>query len=416
MADIRDQYLSQWNWPTMNRQLRDTWLSGRICSAKEALFFVQQTLDQPVRELNVEVFEINKDFDLAFDPQGANACEVFRPGDWIAWQVLADATVRILLLSPNSKADFPVGKSSSRDFTGFLRNCHKFMAQLGYEEVRTPTLVPCPGLEPHLVPFQTRWVGSGDFLYLPTSPEIHLKKLLCRGYQNVYEIKTVFRDEPASPQHRPEFHMLEFYRSMADLEDLEEDLKRFLQLLIPPSASLSILDSESWQRVSVRELFHAHLGFDLHPETTSDDLVRLGHKTGVDMNDNDSFDEAYQKIWIEKIEPNWHKYPTALVIFDFPPSQAALSRINSDGWSDRFELYLGGVECANAYQELQDPVEQKRRFESFQSQRRDSVPIDEEFLDHLCSGMPPTAGIAIGLERIFMAINGVKNIEALSEF
>ncbi|MEO0336033.1 MAG: amino acid--tRNA ligase-related protein [Pseudomonadota bacterium] len=105
-----------------------------------------------------------------------------------------------------------------------------------------------------------------------------------------------------------------------------------------------------------------------------------------------------------------------MVIRDFPPGQAALAKLNESGWADRFELYLNGKEVANAYQELNDSGEQRHRFEEFQKQRVDEVPIDEDFMRHLESGMPPAAGIAVGLERLYMSLFNLENIEGLFEF
>jgi lysyl-tRNA synthetase class 2 len=347
-------------------------------------------------------------------PEPAVVFEVFCPGDWVCLRVCerAEQPKAIWLLAPNLLPDFPVAKTTGLaiSFTEFVNQTRRFFTEKGYTEASTPTLVKCPGLEPQLEPFATEWSNGPEdhHFYLPTSPEIHLKKLLCRGWRRVFEIAKVFRNDVKSRAHRPEFHMLEWYMAFADLCDLQEVLEDYL---------LSLgWQQQVWQQVTVSELFLQALQFELTPETSKQQLRELCKKQNLDFSAGESFDDLYQRLWVHHIEPKLEAQQGATLVRDFPPSQAALARLNAQGWADRFELYLNGREVANAYQELNDGKEQRRRFVEFQRQRRDDVPVDEEFLRHLDAGMPPAAGIAVGLERVYMALLGIESIDSVFEF
>jgi lysyl-tRNA synthetase class 2 len=170
---------------------------------------------------------------------------------------------------------------------------------------------------------------------------------------------------------------------------------------------------------SIPSLFKDLLGFELTPETSREHLVSLARQHKIEMSTSDTWDDVYFRIFLEKIEPTFKNYP-ALIIMDYPPSMAALAKINDRGFADRMELYIAGIEIANAFNELTNATEQRKRFISQQGERAErgkvQLPIDENFMRGLEGFMPPSGGIALGLDRLFMAIYGLKTIQETRAF
>jgi elongation factor P--(R)-beta-lysine ligase len=292
-----------------------------------------------------------------------------------------------------------------------------FFRARGFREVRTPILVPCPGMEPHLVPFRV-----GDAGWLHTSPELAMKRLLVGGLERVFQMAAVFRDEPAAPTHRREFVMLEWYRAWAGLEAILEDTEELVADLARachggpsiPWRSGRIDVTPPWPRLAVRDLF-AGVGVDLAHE----DLVVACARLGVGGAPDDTWDDRFFRIWLGVLEP---RLPAdrAVFVIGYPPSQAALAVVAPapDGtpWARRFEAYAGGLELGNAFEELTDPVEQRRRFEADRETRLlahgdAGPPLPEAFLAALAQGMPPSGGIAVGVDRLAMLLAGETDIE-----
>jgi lysyl-tRNA synthetase class 2 len=303
--------------------------------------------------------------------------------------------------------------------TEFVRSLKDQLRDLNLEEVETPFLVDCPGMEPSLEPFRTewRWGRETRALYLPTSPELHLKKLLAQGWTDIFEIKTCFRNSELSPTHEPEFLMLEWYRAFRDLGQIKEDLQKLLDGL--HAAGFVRGEAPRLSEVSYADLFHRYLDFELRPETSAEELKALCRKQNVVFSADDSWDDLFFRLSLEKIEPGLESLGP-LIIRDFPPSQAALARRTPEGWADRFEFYWRGLEIANAFHELNDPEEQRRRFEKDRAERRrlgtlDLKP-DAEFLRFLEWGMPPSAGVALGVERLLMACENEKELRSYRTF
>ena len=316
------------------------------------------------------------------------------------------------------KGDFALASAftqeRSRHWQSLAASVREFFLHRGFVEAVTPTLVPSPGTEPFLEPFTTEWrMGSlSRRVFLPTSPEFHLKKMLVAGWTRVFELKTCFRNGEVGPHHQPEFTMLEWYRAYDTLDSIADDVDALL-------ASASVAAGRpppQLQRTTMRELFAAEFpGFRLEPETTRDQLASLARAQGIAIVDDgsnaDSWDEIFFRIFLEKIEPRLGKTEPVLVR-GYPPSQAALSRIGPDGFADRFEVYWRGLELANAFHELNDPLENERRFAADLAAKRargfSPVPLDAELRRALEHGLPPSGGIALGLDRLFMAIYGIE--------
>lgn len=279
----------------------------------------------------------------------------------------------------------------------------------GFFEVETPALVRAPGQEPNLNPLETiarDERGTEAAAYLITSPEYALKKLLVAGFPKIFELARCFRNnEPAGGLHNPEFTMLEWYRAGADYRGIMEDVERlayFIAQGLPTTACRLPLTyfEPPWERLSVGEAFTRYANADLDSITS---------------------DDAFFKIFLTHIEPKLGQdKPT--ILYDYPARMAALARIKKDDprYAERFEVYVKGVEIANAFSELGDATEQRRRFLEEQDIRRragTSVhPIDEEFLAALARGLPDSGGIALGLDRLAMILLDAESIREVVFF
>jgi elongation factor P--(R)-beta-lysine ligase len=302
----------------------------------------------------------------------------------------------------------------------------RFFRAEGFIEVETPMLVPSPGLEPHLDPF--RLTGGA---YLPTSPEYAMKKLLAAGSGSLFQISKAFRDEPANPQHLPEFTMLEWYRVGADYRVTMQDTERLCAAVATAVTGGTRLRRQGgsldltppYERLSVREAFRRFAGMTLTFGESADELRSAARRADCpDIADDDTWDEMFFKVFLRHVEPKLgRERPTLL--YDYPARMAALARIKGDDATvcERFELYAGGLELANAFSELTDPVEQRRRFDADNAERRSlgrpELPIDHELIAALERGLPECSGNALGLDRLIMLLvdePDIRNVVALA--
>lgn len=306
----------------------------------------------------------------------------------------------------------------------------EFFNSRDFIETRTPLLVPSPGMEPHIRPFRIADHAS----YLPTSPEFAMKRLLAGGLERIFQICPAFRDEPPSITHSPEFTMLEWYRAYAGYEEIMQDTEALfesvaIRLFGEPALSWQgggngrkISVAAPWPRLRVRDLFRDIAGIDLAACASAADLARECKRLGLACDlAREDWDDLYFKIWLNLIEP---KLPQDRAVFvtRYPASQAALAVIDSDPdgsrWARRFEAYAGGLELGNAFEELTDPAEQRRRFEKDMQLRArvygpdfPPTPIDEGFISALSEGIPPSGGIAVGVDRMVMLFANEPEIE-----
>lgn len=308
--------------------------------------------------------------------------------------------------------------SDAKRWAAFTSAVRDFFKVRGFIEARTPTLVRSPGTEPFLEPFVTRTVfgARAEDCYLPTSPEFHLKKLLVAGFTRVFELKDCFRNNEGGGHHQPEFLMLEWYRAFSNLDAIAADCD---DLLGAAAEGVGAERPGPLTRTTMSDLFVEHLGFNLGPTTSKEELRRLARAQSVVTGPDDSWDEIFFRLFLTKIEPRLQSGGPWLVK-GYPPSQAALARIGSDGWADRFEIYWKGVEIANAFHELNDPDANVERFRKDASERaaqgKPPVPRDEELVSAFYRGLPPSGGIALGMDRLFMALTGVPKIEDTRAF
>jgi lysyl-tRNA synthetase class 2 len=308
-----------------------------------------------------------------------------------------------------------------------------FFAAHGYVEVNTPALQVSPGLEPHLRAFKTLLHDPrGDRAaqrYLHTSPEFAMKKLLVAGMPRIWQLSRVFRDGERSATHHPEFAMLEWYRVDATYHDLMDECEALVHAGQDASGAEALswrgLTADArrpWQRLSVAEAFEEHCGIGLlatAPDPLAPDIERLtaaARHLGIAPHPGDDWEALYFRIFLGRIEPLLGLgAPT--ILYDYPLSMAALSRRSAADprLAERFEVYVCGLELANAFGELTDPAEQRRRFLADQTKKRalygETYPIDEDFLAALNHGLPPCAGIALGFDRLVMLATGAEDIE-----
>lgn len=333
--------------------------------------------------------------------------------------VTIDREEQIVLLAPCLvELELNVDFDKQQKWNSYLQQVKEFFIKNNFIELQTPNLVVCPGTEPTIEVFQTEFqLGSyRKKLFLATSPELSIKKVIAQGVRkksnlSVFEIAKVFRNDELTERHLPEFFMLEWYRTFHKLNSIQEDIVSLVQNVSGQSHVTVV-------RRSMRDLYKEYVDFDLRPQTTYEELAELATRLNIDHRQMKNFDDLFNLIFIEKIEFQWPKN-VLFFLEKYPPSQAALARLDAEGWAERFEFYWQGLEIANAFYELNDPVIQRERMKKDIEQKKingkKEIPMDEEFLKSLEFGFPPTSGVALGLERLFMAINGISNINKLTE-
>ena len=293
-----------------------------------------------------------------------------------------------------------------------------FFAARGYTEVETPYAVPAPGEEVHLRPFATAREhpdGTVEPLWLHTSPEFAMKRLLVGGAGPIFQLARVWRNSEGSARHAPEFTMLEWYRPGATMDSLIAETAALLRAVLPPAPTVrGITTSLSHiERLTVAEAFDRYAGADVLG--TEGDAAALAAQSGARLRDNEDWEDLFFRLLLERIEPNLGRaHPTFLT--HWPAAQAALARRDpaDPRVAERFELFVCGIELANAFVELTDPVEQRARFIADRARRHalygPDWDMDEDFLAALTEGMPPAAGIAMGFDRLAMLASGANRI------
>lgn len=306
------------------------------------------------------------------------------------------------------------------------RAMRDFFLVRGFEEVETAVLQISPGAETHIRGFATDLItpsGARSRLHLHASPEFACKTLIAAGETAIFTLAHVFRNAERGPLHHPEFTMLEWYRAGAPYRALMEDCADLVRCcaLAAGARALAYRDRRcdpfaTVERLSVAEAFARYAAIDL--AAALEDRDRLAHEAavhGLRVSHDDSWSDLFSKIMTACIEPRLGL--GGLTILDaYPLSEAALAQAQPDDprWAERFELYACGVELANAFGELTDAAEQRRRFEAQQADQLriygEAAPLDEDFLAALAS-MPPTSGIALGFDRLVMLATGAARID-----
>lgn len=326
-----------------------------------------------------------------------------------------------------------LGRSPSR--IALLRFRHQMLRELrvwfderDFLEVETPLLVPAPSPEAQFQPFAVTVEGMSEPVgFLITSPEFQMKRMLVGGFPRFYQICRCFRGLESGQQHNPEFSMLEWYRTGGTIADLAQDLEGFISALHRKAfgfagITLPSLPKPPWRWITVQELFwqHYHLNLDELPDAAQLRKAAVARGCADWLEGAESYDDVFFRLW-NRLEPNLGR-EGPLFVHAWPMPLASLARELPDnpGSADRLELYVDGLELANGFGELTDPAEQRRRFEADLNNRavagRDPVPLDEAFLASLEEGMPPAAGMALGVERLLMWLSGTQDIRDVLAF
>jgi lysyl-tRNA synthetase class 2 len=311
-----------------------------------------------------------------------------------------------------------------------LKAVRSFFDQRGYIEVETPMMQPIAG-GAAAKPFRTHHNALDMPLFLRIAPELYLKRLVVGGLERVYEINRNFRNEGISTQHNPEFTMLEFYQAYANYEDLmrlTEELIRHVALEVNGTALTNIdgheIDLANWRRYSMREAIQvfwpeaagAKPDFEefAYPDSVRSMVDRLRvAKVHVDFQPGEPTGKTIAGIF-EAVAEEHLIQPT--IIYDFPVAVSPLSKNKPDEpeWVERFEFFIGGFELGNAFSELNDPEEQRRRFLQQLTERErgdaEAHAMDEDYIRALAYGLPPTAGEGVGIDRLTMVLTGSKSI------
>jgi len=312
--------------------------------------------------------------------------------------------------------------------SAIMREIARFFDENGFCAVQTPLLQVCPVIDTHIRAFGTDRLGvDGKFaerLYLHTSPEFAMKKLMVAGMDKIYQICPVFRNAEGSKRHRCEFTLLEWYRMHADYTDMMHDCEALLRYC---ARALKVEKMrfqahecdpfQEFERLSVCDAFMQYARIDLI--TVLDDTVKLREQVstlGLHTADDDAWDDLFFRVMDDKIEPNLGMgRPTFLC--DYPISMASLSKpkANDPRFAERFELYVCGIELANAFSELTDGAEQERRYHVEMNEKErlygERYPLDEDFIAALKHGMPESGGIALGVDRLIMLMLGADDIK-----
>jgi lysyl-tRNA synthetase class 2 len=301
----------------------------------------------------------------------------------------------------------------------------------GFLEVETPARVPSPGQEVHL-----EAIPAGDQRFLITSPEYHMKRLVAAGLPRIVQICRCWRAGERGSHHEPEFTMIEWYRAGASLEEIARDCEALVEVAARAVGRWPAVEVPSgrgregkperlaveapFERLTVREALSRFAGIGLRGDESVAELRGSATRAGCNLGTAATWDDIFFQIFLDRVEPYLGRgRPT--FVFDWPLPLAALARRKPGDplTVERFELYAGGLELANAFGELCDPVEQRARFvaeaELRRQQGRAVYPIDEKLLAALAD-MPPTCGVAMGFDRLVMLVTGADSIRDVMAF
>ena len=329
-----------------------------------------------------------------------------------------------------------------------IQGIREYFLSYDFHEVETPLLVEHPGTEPFLEVFETQLFkadGRKIPAFLLTSPEYAMKKLIVAGLHNIFQICKSFRNaEGESGRHNPEFTILEWYRSPGSYTEIMTDCEGLLQHLLKKTMGFKshrdgkvsgksgeelLLQyqgkkydlSGPWERITVAEAFEKYC--DVMKETLVDEqrLVAAARAKGYHTDDTTTWEQAYNQLLLNEIEPQLgQSKPT--ILYDYPSSQAALSQPKKDDprFAERFEFFIGGLEIGNAFSELRDADEQEKRFSQELAERKTAgktpYELDHDYIDALRVGLPPTGGIAVGVDRLVMLMADTADLREVTFF
>ena len=293
----------------------------------------------------------------------------------------------------------------------------------GFLEVETPVLQPLYG-GAAAQPFTTHHNQLDRELYLRIATELYLKRLVVGGLERVYELGKNFRNEGVSPKHNPEFTMLEWYEAYADYEDAAARLEQLVHSVADEVGYAGEIDfTPPWRRVTLREAIEERTGVDILAARDPCSLVDAARAHGIDdLDPSETWARLVDDLLSKHLEPHLAQ-PT--FVLDYPEELSPFAKAHRSAPSEerlveRFECFVGGIEIANAFSELNDPDEQRARFEAqardLDAGDEDAHPYDEDFVRALEQGMPPTGGLGLGIDRLVMLLSGRQSIREVLLF
>ncbi len=376
--------------------------------------------------------------DLALaDPSLSEILDLLSEGDLVEctgrWGQDAYDVIAMRLLVPSLReAPEPAAADAVGIRARLLAQTRSFFESRGFISVDTPTFMEVPDLTPALRSFRTDFVdneGGSHPFYLQTSPEHYMKRLLASGCERIYQICRFYRNGERYDTHHPEFTGLEWYEAFADYGNVMETTEDYVASLaeaLNHSSRLTYQGTEidlrpPWPRYRVRDTFLDQSGIDLDNCDSRDAFASAAGARGYEVREDDNWDDLFHRVFLTAVEP---ALPAGRPVFltEYPARLPSLARLvpGNTRYVERFELYMGGLELANAFTELNDPVEQRRRFEADLQVKRAREDydggVDEALLAALEYGMPPAGGIAFGLDRLAMLFADVRTIDPMIMF
>ena len=295
----------------------------------------------------------------------------------------------------------------------------RWLDERGFLEVETPILQPLYGGALSR-PFSTHHNALDRDVYLRIATELYLKRLVVGGLERVYELGKDFRNEGLSPKHNPEFTMLEWYEAYADYGDIARELEQLVSYVAGEVDYEGEVDfSAPWPRLTLREAIRERTGVDVLEHREREALVAVARRNGIELDPEETWARLVDDLLSKQVEPRLER-PTFVMDYPVELSPFAKAHRSEPGLVERFECFAAGMEFANAFTELNDPDEQRARFEE---QRREQAageeetqPYDEDFIRALEQGMPPTGGIGVGIDRLVMILSGRRSIREVVLF
>jgi lysyl-tRNA synthetase class 2 len=285
--------------------------------------------------------------------------------------------------------------------------------------VETPVLQPLYG-GAAARPFTTHYNALDRTFYLRIATELYLKRLIVGGLERVYEIGKDFRNEGLSPKHNPEFTMLESYEAYADYQDVASRLEELMKAVVEAIDYHGPIDfRQPWRRETLSESIRSRTGIDIRAERDRDSLAAAMTAHGLAVQAGDTWPQLVDDLLSKHVEPTLIQ-PTFVMDYPVELSPLAKRHRTEEGLVERFEAFAAGMELANAFTELNDPDDQRDRFEAQRSLAaagdEEAQPYDEAFIQALEQGMPPTGGIGVGIDRVIMILTGQRTIREVVLF
>lgn len=302
------------------------------------------------------------------------------------------------------------------------RLVREFFWSQDFVEVETPVALKYPGQEPYLNPVAVDFTdptNKKEKLFLQTSPEFAMKKLLAVGYEKIFQLAKSFRNqEEWGGNHNTEFTMLEFYRAPGELSEIMDDLENLFKFVFSKIGGDKIAAAgveKNWERISMKGLWNRELGINLDDNLNLENLAATAKNLGFSVSQNDSYEDVFFQIFLNKIEPKLGQ-DKPVFVYDYPAQMCSLSKVcvPDSRYAQRFELYMVGLELANGFGELTDSKKQKELLEEDKTKRqllgKEIFAVDPDFIAALDEIKTPAAGVALGVDRMVLLFSPALNL------